>query len=575
MKKIFKYLKKYKLLIFFAFFCMIAGIILDMINPYLMKIMVDDVLIGNKRNLLKTVLLGIAGISLSRALLGYLREFTFDYIGGKVQGNIRKDLFKHIQSLHFGFFDKMNTGELMSRIGNDIDNIWSLVGFGMGLLIENILYFITASSIIFFLNWKLALISLLTTPLIAYLAFEFEKKIGEAFEKISDQNAEINTTAQENISGVRLVKAFTREKYEIKKFLTMNEKNYDLNVEKLRIWGRYFPLIEFLSDLSVVLVVVFGGMMVIGEKLSIGTLISFSQYIWMLIWPMREIGWLFNMFSESKASAKKINKIFDTKPEIFLNKETNNLNKETFKGHVIFKNVSFKYEDEYILKNINLEAKPGNTIAIMGPTGSGKTTLINLISRFYEVSEGEITFDGYNVKDIPLNILRKNIANVFQDNFLFSESVKENIKFVNKNESINEAIKLSCSNFVYNLKEKENTIIGERGIGLSGGQKQRLTIARAFNKNSKVLILDDATSALDMDTEFELLKNLKKLPNKVTTFIIGHRISAVKNADEIIFIENGEIVERGTHDELLQKKGKYYEIYEQQFKDFKEIKEVL
>ena len=575
MKKIFKYLKKYKLLIFFAFFCMVAGILLDMINPYLMKIMVDDVLIGNNHNLLKNVLLGIIGISLSRALFGYLKEFTFDYIGGKIQGNIRKDLFKHIQSLHFGFFDKMNTGELMSRIGNDVDNIWSLVGFGMGLLIENILYFIVASSIIFFLNWKLALISLLTTPLIAYLAFEFEKKIGEAFEKISDQNAEINTTAQENISGVRLVKAFTREKYEIKKFLSMNEKNYDLNVEKLRIWGRYFPLIEFLSDLSVVLVVVFGGMMVIGENLSIGTLISFSQYIWMLIWPMRELGWLFNMFSESKASAKKINKIFDTKPKILSLKENINITKEKLNGKITFKNVSFKYENDYILKNINLVAKPGSTIAIMGPTGSGKTTLVNLISRFYEVSEGEIIFDNYNIKDIPLNTLRKNIANVFQDNFLFSESVKENVKFGSENESIEEVIKLSCSEFIYNLKEKENTIIGERGIGLSGGQKQRLTIARAFNKNSTVLILDDATSALDMDTEFELLKNLKKLPNKVTTFIIGHRISAVKNADEIIFIENGEIIERGTHDTLLQKKGKYYKIYEQQFKDFKEIKEVL
>jgi len=399
------------------------------------------------------------------------------------------------------------------------------------------------------------------------------KEIGKAFDKISDQAASLNTAAQENIAGVRLVKAFAREKYEIMKFLEMNKKNYDLNMEKTKIWGRYFPLIELLGNISVIVVVVVGGILVINENLTIGTLFAYTQYIWMLIWPMRMIGWLTNIISESKTSAKKIFKILDTKPLI---KDPENPEELNADGHIILRNVSFKYNENYVLKNININAKPGSTVAIMGETGSGKTTLINLLARFYDTTEGDILLDGHNIKDLRIADLRKNISYVFQDNFLFSDTIKENIKNGNENADdylIKKALSDGCAQeFVEKLNDGYDTLIGERGIGLSGGQKQRLTISRALIKNAKILILDDATSALDMETEYQLLKNIKEFEGTVTTFIIAHRISAVKNADEIIYLKNGEITERGTHESLMNKKGNYYNICMQQFKDFEDIK---
>ncbi|HOO75920.1 MAG TPA: ABC transporter ATP-binding protein, partial [Tepiditoga sp.] len=545
----------------------------DMFNPVLSQMIIDRVIVNKETELMLKLVIGLAAISLSRAVFGYIREFMFDYIGVKVQQDIRRELFEHIQSLNFSYFDSMNTGELMSRIGQDVDNIWSAMGFGIGLLIDNALYFVTAAGILIYINWKLALFTLVTMPIIAYLAFKLEKEIGKAFDKISDQAATLNTAAQENIAGVRLVKAFAREKYEIMKFLEMNKKNYDLNMEKTKIWGRYFPLIELLGNISVVVVVVAGGVLVINENLTIGTLFAYTQYIWMLIWPMRMIGWLTNVISESKTSAKKIFKILDTEPII---KDPDNPEELNADGHIVLRNVSFKYNENYVLKNININAKPGSTVAIMGETGSGKTTLINLLARFYDTTEGDILLDGHNIKDLRIADLRKNISYVFQDNFLFSDTIKENIKNGNENADdylITKALSDGCAQeFVEKLNDGYDTLIGERGIGLSGGQKQRLTISRALIKNAKILILDDATSALDMETEYQLLKNIKEFEGTVTTFIIAHRISAVKNADEIIYLKNGEITERGTHESLMNKKGDYYNICMQQFKDFEDIK---
>ncbi|MCP5465383.1 MAG: ABC transporter ATP-binding protein [Thermotogae bacterium] len=573
MIRMFSYLKKYRLLILVPFIFMITSMILDMFNPVLSQMIIDRVIVNKETELMLKLVIGLAAISLSRAVFGYIREFMFDYIGVKVQQDIRRELFEHIQSLNFSYFDSMNTGELMSRIGQDVDNIWSAMGFGIGLLIDNALYFVTAAGILIYINWKLALFTLVTMPIIAYLAFKLEKEIGKAFDKISDQAATLNTAAQENIAGVRLVKAFAREKYEIMKFLEMNKKNYDLNMEKTKIWGRYFPLIELLGNISVVVVVVAGGVLVINENLTIGTLFAYTQYIWMLIWPMRMIGWLTNVISESKTSAKKIFKILDTEPII---KDPDNPEELNADGHIVLRNVSFKYNENYVLKNININAKPGSTVAIMGETGSGKTTLINLLARFYDTTEGDILLDGHNIKDLRIADLRKNISYVFQDNFLFSDTIKENIKNGNENADdylITKALSDGCAQeFVEKLNDGYNTLIGERGIGLSGGQKQRLTISRALIKNAKILILDDATSALDMETEYQLLKNIKEFEGTVTTFIIAHRISAVKNADEIIYLKNGEITERGTHESLMNKKGDYYNICMQQFKDFEDIK---
>lgn len=570
MKRILKYVWKYKVIIVIPSAAMLLSIILDLFNPYLSKIMIDDVIIGKKLNLLIYVLLGIGIVTLFRAVFGYIKEYLFDYASAKVTEDLKNDVFNHIQSLSFSYFDNINTGELMSRIGEDCDNVWSAISFAMRLFVENILYFVLASGILLYLNWKLALVCLVPMPFIAFYAVKFEKKVSSCFDKISDQTVEINTAAQENIAGVRLVKAFAREKHEILKFLGLNKKNYELNMDKAHVIAKYFPNIEFLTNVSIVAVIAFGGIFVMNGSITIGTLVAFNGYIWMLINPMRMLGWLSNMLAQNNASAKKIFKIIDTPPSI---KDIDNpVRLNEVKGLIEFDNVSFKYKDEIVLKNINLKIKPGQTVAIMGTTGSGKSSVINLIGRYYDTCEGEIRIDRKPVKNICLEDLRSKMSVVSQDTFLFSDTIEENVR-VGKKDATSEEIKTACKNacadeFIGELEDGYSTIIGERGIGLSGGQKQRISIARALVRDSNILILDDATSALDMETEYQVLKNLNSMKRKPTTLIIAHRISAVKNADQIIYIENGRIVEVGNHDTLLNKKGRYYEIYSEQFKDF-------
>lgn len=572
MGRLFIYIKKYGKIYFIGFIAMLLGLILDMFNPYFNRIIVDEVIIGGKLELFKEALLALVLITVARGFLGYAKEMIFDVVSSKTIVDIRKDLFDHIQSLSFSFFDKMNTGELMSRIKEDTDNIWQAVSYGLMLFLEQVFYFIIASILLFLLNWKLAIISLSLMPFIGLIAYKLEKRVGEAYEKISDQGAVINTIAQENIAGVRLVKAFGREKYEIRKFLTENEKNFNLNLEQAGIWAHYNPMIEFLSNLVIVIVIVAGGLMIINEHISIGVLVAFSNYIYMLIWPMRLLGWLTNLLARALASSRKIENIF--KEETVIKNPENPVIPQKIKGNIAFNNVEFEYDGHLALKDISFEVKAGSTIGIMGATGSGKTSLINLIGRYYDCTKGSIMIDGIDVKEMDLKTLRSNISVVMQDTFLFSDSIEENIRFGNreaKKEVLVKAAKdAAVHSFVKEMPQGYDTIIGERGLGLSGGQKQRISIARALVKNSPILILDDATSALDMETEYQIQKALEKRKD-ITKIIIAHRISAVKNADEILILEDGRIVERGNHKSLLNKKGKYYEIYCEQFQGFKEI----
>ncbi|WP_460292547.1 ABC transporter ATP-binding protein [Clostridium tertium] len=575
MTRVLKYVSKYKSMLIIGTLSMLVVIGVDLFIPYLQQIFIDDGVIAGNNNIIIKVLLGMLLITIVKAIFGYLKEFLYDLLSVRVHEDIKNDLFNHIQKLEFKYFDNMNTGELMSRIGEDVENIWQTIGFGLRLFIENIIYFVVSTVILFKLNFTLALACFIIMIPIGFIAIKLENKFGKSYEEISDQTAKINTTAQENIAGVRLVKAFSREKYEITKFLKMNRSYYDLNMKQAKIIGDFFPPIEFLTNISLVIMIVFGGYLVMKENITIGVLVAFSGYIWNLIWPMRMLGELIDLLSRNSASAKKIFEIMDREPEI-KSKEKSYKN-DDLKGDITFNNVSFKYNDEYVLKNINLDIKAGDTVAIMGTTGSGKSTLINLIGRYYDLSEGSIKIDNVDIKDYDLDFLRKNMSIVPQDTFLFSDSIINNIKFSNENaqtKEVEKAASLACAlDFIEELEEGLYTEIGERGLGLSGGQKQRISIARALVRNSKVLILDDSTSALDMETEHELLKNLSKRDVKSTTFIIAHRISAVKNADIIIYLENGEIKEKGTHEELLKLKGKYFDIYCNQFKDFNEIEE--
>ena len=575
MKRILKYVSKYKGTVIIGTMCMLIVIGVDLFLPYLQQVFIDSGLMKGNQNVIVSVLVWIGIITIIKAMLGYGKEFLYDVLSSWVHQDIKNDLFAHIQTLEFEYFDNMNTGELMSRIGEDAENIWQTIGYGMRLFIENIIYFVISTIILFVLNYKLALACFIVMIPIGFIGIKLENKFGETYSKISDQTAEINTIAQEDIAGIKLVKAFSREKYEINKFLKMNKVYYDLNMEQAKIIGDYFPPIEFLTNIALVIMIVLGGFVVMDGEVSIGILVAFNGYIWNLIWPMRMLGELTDLLSRTVSSANKIFAIMDKEPSIKTKENFKDV--KNIKGNIEFEGVNFKYDDKLVLKNINLDIEAGSTVAIMGATGAGKSSLINLIGRYYDTCKGSIKIDGIDIKEYNLEFLRKNMAIVPQETFLFSETILNNIKFSNENasfEEIKEASKLACANeFIEGLELGYNTEIGERGIGLSGGQKQRIAIARSLVRKAKILILDDSTSALDMETEHELLKNLSNRKHESTTFIIAHRISAVKNADLIIYLEDGQIKESGTHDELLKKKGRYYDIYNDQFRDFNLLEE--
>lgn len=566
------YISKRMVFLIVPIVAMIIVLGIDSFFPYLQKIFVDDILLGSDKSKLGLFFGVFLGLSLLRGILGYIKEFLFDKFSLNVSKEIRMDLFKKIQSFEFSFFDSTNTGELMSRIGEDVDIVWETISYGLRLLIEGIILFIISVTIMMSMSPSLTIICLVILLPVGVLAILVNKKFHRNYSKISDKVADINLMAQQDIAGIRLVKAFAREKYETEKFLKVNKDYYDLNITQARILSNFLPVIDLLTNLTPVAMIIYGGYLVIKGNITMGTLLAFSSYILNLSFCVKNIGGLVNMMSQNRASMDKIFNILKRKPQI--TSMENSYNPDKVKGEIEFKNVSFRYNEEEVLKKINLKIPAGSTVAIMGETGCGKSSILSLIGRHYDVSSGEVLIDGVNVKKWNLDSLRENMAVVFQDTFLFSDSIKDNIDFGgNKSEDeIIEAAKDSCAyDFIKEMPEGFETEVGERGLGLSGGQKQRLAIARALVRKTPILILDDATSALDMETEFNVLKNLSKKQDKATTFIIAHRISGVKDADIILFMKDGEIVEMGDHESLLKKKGYYYSVYCHQFQDLEFI----
>lgn len=562
------YISKRMVFLIVPIVAMIIVLGIDSFFPYLQKIFVDNILLGSDKSKLGLFFGVFLGLSLLRGILGYIKEFLFDKFSLNVSKEIRIDLFKKIQSFEFSFFDSTNTGELMSRIGEDVDIVWETISYGLRLLIEGIILFIISVTIMMGMSPSLTIICLVILLPVGVLAILVNKKFHRNYSKISDKVADINLMAQQDIAGIRLVKAFAREKYETEKFLKINKDYYDLNITQARILSNFLPVIDLLTNLTPVAMIIYGGYLVIKGNITMGTLLAFSSYILNLSFCVKNIGGLVNMMSQNRASMDKIFNILKRKPQI--TSMENSYNPDKVKGEIEFKNVSFRYNEEEVLKKINLKIPAGSTVAIMGETGCGKSSILSLIGRHYDVSSGEVLIDGVNVKKWNLDSLRENMAVVFQDTFLFSDSIKDNIDFGgNKSEDeIIEAAKDSCAyDFIKEMPEGFETEVGERGLGLSGGQKQRLAIARALVRKTPILILDDATSALDMETEFNVLKNLSKKQDKATTFIIAHRISGVKDADIILFMKDGEIVEMGDHESLLKKKGYYYSVYCHQFQD--------
>ena len=570
MKKISSYIWDYKFSYLGAIASLLIAVTLDMMGPRLMALVVDDVIVGGNITELKYLLLGFLGVGIGRCVFQYVKEYTFDKNGIRISADMRRDLFRHVQGLSADFFDRTNTGELMARVKEDIDRIWDAIGY-VGMLLIEVIYHTSIILIsMYLLNWKLALLPTAAMLMCGTIALLMERKLGQVYEEISEENARLNTVAEENLAGVRTVKAFAREKHEIGKFLSHNKRYYELNMQQSRVFVRYYPFFSVVSKVLPILTILVGGGFVIKGQMTLGQMTAFVEYSTNIVWPMEMLGWLTNSFSAAVASNKKVRKIYEEKPTITENAEPVRI--EQVAGKVCFDHVSFHKADMYeILHDISFTVEAGRTLGIMGATGAGKTSIVQLLQRMYDATEGAIYLDDVNIKELSLEQLRTSVSYVMQDVFLFSDTINDNIKLGKKErldfQTVRRAsVQAQASDFIERMEETYDTVIGERGVGLSGGQKQRISIARALAKRDPILVLDDSTSALDMETEQMIQQTLRELEG-TTKIIIAHRISAVRHADEIIVLENGSIAERGTHEELLAKRGLYFETYESQYGD--------
>ncbi len=572
LKKLSSYLAEHIPAYAIAILSLIIGVALDMLSPQLTKSIIDDVIGAGELSKLKYLLAGILLVGVGRCIFMYIKEFTFDKTGAKIGASMRTDLFRHLQSLDPSFFDRNNTGELMARVKDDIDRIWDGVSYVGMLIIEVVIHVSMVLFCMYRLSWKLAIIPTLAMIFCGALAIFLEKKLDQVYEDISEENAALNTVAEENLAGVRTVRAFAREKFEISKFLSHNKRYYDLNMEQNRVFVKYHPVFTLVTKILPLIVLLSGGYMVIQGSFSLGSLGAFIEYSNNIVWPMEMIGWLTNSLSSAIASNKKLKKIYGETSAIKEPEHPKIL--PLVKGSIAFEHVDFSRNQKPILQDISFRVEAGHTLGIMGATGSGKTSIIQLMQRLYDCSGGRILLDGTNIKKLSLKQLRSSISIVMQDVFLFSDTIRENIGLGKRDSLDFEEVKSAswqaqAGQFIEKLDQGYDTVIGERGVGLSGGQKQRISIARALSKHTPILVLDDSTSALDMETEHEIQKTLNQL-NGTTKIIIAHRISSVRNADEIIYLDHGHIAERGTHEQLLSKKGLYYETYMSQYGAFEE-----
>ncbi len=567
--KLIHFIKRHVPLYVVAILALLICIALDMGSPMVTRHIIDDVIVSGQLHLLTQFLLMLLGIGAGRAVFGYLKEYLFDLVSVRITCEIRKTVFLHVQKLPLRFFDNSNTGELLARLKDDVDKFFSVTGFVGMLIIESVIHVGAVLFCMFRISPKLTLIPLFIMPLVAWSAIRLESKLGLIYEKISETNAEMNTIAQENLAGVRTVKAFAREEFEIKKFQNLNKEYYTLNMSQAKVLAKYQPNITYLTRIMIFLILLFGGIMVMNGDLTLGSLGAFAEYGNNILWPMEIIGWLSNEIASAYASNKKLKVIMDERSEI---EELQDLVlPPSFQGELEFKKVSFQADHKDILSDISFHLAPGRTLGIMGMTGAGKSTIVNLIERFYDPTEGEILLDKVDLRQLPLATLRRNFALVMQDVFLFSDTISDNIRIGKRRhireQTVEAAASHACAHdFISRLTEGYDTIIGERGVGLSGGQKQRISIARAIAKEAPILILDDSTSALDMETEHDIQQRLEQMTG-TSKIIIAHRISAVRHADEILILQDGRIIERGTHENLMKQKGYYYETYVVQYEE--------
>ena len=570
------FLKKYRVRMIVGLILVFITSLLVLINPQISGMIVDEVIEGQHYEKLGILLLIMIGVTLVRSLLRFIFLMCFESSSQGLVYDMREEAYRKLMKEDFNFFNKNRTGDLMSRQTGDMDAVRHMVSHVIYFSFENILVFLMALVMIFSVNVKMALCMLIVLPFTLAVTLSQRRHITPAFDRVRDCFSSLNAFAQETIAGNRVVKAFAKEDYELEKFDRENDGYRDAQLNAASIWMKYIPMFEILSQCLTIILMIMGGFMVIDGEMTIGNMVTVNGYLWMLNSPLRQAGWIINDLQRFLTAIEKIYKVYTTEPDI--KQPEHVVEKRKLKGSVTFDHVNYYTNDDTVLKDISFHVEPGQTVGIIGATGSGKSSLINLICRFYDVNQGRVLVDDIDVRNLNLQTLRGNIGIAMQDVFLFSDTIEGNIAYGNPDctfEQVQAAAKIAnADEFIREMPEGYDTIIGERGVGLSGGQKQRISLARAILKDPSIIILDDTTSAIDMETESMIQNELKKISDERTVFIIAHRISSIIHADQILVLDNGRLVERGTHEQLLAKKGYYSTVFHHQYGEFDRFKKV-
>lgn len=568
LKWLWQYVKKYRTGYFVVFILSAVFAVCGFINPVILGWFVDDVIRANKTELLLYYSLLLIAAAVLKEIVTYIRQVLLEKISQNTIKAVRNKLYDKLQSLDLSFFDHTKIGDLMSRLTMDTDSIRVLLAVTIPNIINQFFFIVIGFFILISVDPIITLCLFAPSPLIGVCAYLLAKTVRERFIRIRESNAELNTVVRENIEGNRVVKAYAKEDYEIEKFEKHNQDYMDSFMYHVMGWIKYGPTLHYFVVLINVVFIVVGGLFVLNGSLTVGEFTTINGCLWCITTPMASIGDIISQFQQFNASSLKIRSLEKEEPHIYnknVKKRSTGIN-----GKIEFKNVIFSYDGERVLKYLNFSANPGDTIGIIGPTGSGKSTIINLLARFYEPTYGTIYIDDINIKNIDLDTLRHNIGGALQDVFLFSDTIRNNIAYGAPDATLDDVIRVAkaanAHDFITKLPDGYDTMVGERGSGLSGGQRQRISLARALLENPAILVLDDTTSALDMETEFLIQENIKQ--NIKTKIIIAHRISSVKNADLILVLNHGSLIEWGTHEKLMSMNGYYKAVFEHQFGDF-------
>lgn len=570
MKWFYSFLKKHNRSMALGLVLVTVISVLAIAKPIVSGSIVDDVITDGQYELLPKLIALLILITVLRGVLRFWSQVIFETCSQDVLYSMRDTVYRKLLQQDFNFYNKKRTGDLLSRQTGDMDAIRHFIAFVIYQVYENVFLFFFALIMVFTVSPKLALCMCIVLPFALLVTLSQTKNGRPRFQKIREQFSSLNTFVQENISGNRVVKAFSKEDYEIGKFNKENDGYRDAELAAAEIWTKYVPQFEFLSNMLTIILMLVGSIMVINQSMTLGNYVTINGYLWMLMNPLRQIGWRINDIQRFTTSVEKIYTTYSEEPNVKFPAKA--IPCERLNGDIEFKNVSYSADDEDIIHQINFRVKSGQTVGILGSTGSGKSTIMNLLCRFYDVTDGEVLVDGKNVKDLDLYNLHQNIGMAMQDVFLFSDTIEGNIAYSNPDcsfEAVEKAaIMADADSFIRQMPDGYDTIVGERGVGLSGGQKQRISLARALLKEPSILILDDTTSAVDMETESYIQQQLNAIDHKCTIFVVAYRISSIKDSDLILVLNNGRIVEQGTHQELLQNNGYYATVFRHQYGEF-------